>query len=271
MAKENATREEIRKRILELEKQKKFDVHVDPIDYSIALPVDSSFHYFPKGFKDKFHNFCIMNFGLRQFMRKVTHKWLELEVIGEENLKGIDSAVVISNHVQMFDCIALKAALRPHYTHIVAASFNNMKGPMGDSMRTAGMMPLPNDFHDMRVFDEAIKKALAMKRYVLIYPEQSEWWYYEKPRPFKPGAFYYAAKNDVPVIPCFITYKPRKKPDTTHEGMYPYGMIVHILPPIYPKAELDAIANRDFLKDAAFESCKRCYEETYKKKLTYDE
>ena len=59
-------------------------------------------------------------------MVKVANKWEELQVEGRENLKGIKSAIVISNHVQMFDCIALKKAMKGHYTHFVAASFNNM-------------------------------------------------------------------------------------------------------------------------------------------------
>lgn len=40
---------------------------------------------------------------------------------------------------------------------------------------------------------------------LLIYPEQSMWWNYRKPKPLKPGAFDMALKNHVPVVPCFIT------------------------------------------------------------------
>jgi len=33
------------------------------------------------------------------------------------------------------------------------------------------------------------------------------WWNYRKPKPLKPGAYTFAAKNHVPVLPCFITMK----------------------------------------------------------------
>lgn len=269
MAKENLTREQVRERYLTYEKEGRFNDHVDPIDFSIAMPVNSSFHYFPITLREKIKNWAIMNFGLKQFMDKVVNRYQEVEVVGQENLVGIKKAIVISNHVQMFDCITIKHAMGEHYTHVVAASFNNMKGKLGDSMRASGMMPLPNDFHDMVYFEKALEKALNLNRYVLIYPEQSEWWYYEKPRPFKDGAFYYAAKFNVPVISCFITYKPRKEKDVTPDGMYPYGMIVHIMKPIYPKAELSFKENRDIMRESAFNLLKDCYESTYHKPLEY--
>lgn len=270
MAKEQVTREEIHQRILALEKEQKFDTHVDPIDYSIAMPVDSSFHYFPVGLKERFARWATMTFGVDEFMVKVAHKWEELDVVGRQNIKGIKSAIVVSNHVQMFDCIAIKKAMKGHYTHFVAAPFNNMKGKFGDAIRAAGMMPMPNDFlKDLRYFESNIKRALEKHHYVTVYPEQSEWWYYEKPRPFKDGAFAWAVKFNVPVIPCFITFKPRKHPDPTPDHMYPRGMTVHILKPIYPNVNADPKAERIRLRDEAFNACKACYESYYGKPLAY--
>ena len=40
---------------------------------------------------------------------------------------------------------------------------------------------------------------------ILIYPEQSMWYNYRKPKPLKVGAFSFAVKNNVPVLPIFIT------------------------------------------------------------------
>jgi len=270
MAKEAVTREQIRQRILALEKEGKFDTHVDPIDFSLAMPVDSSFHYFPVGPKEHLKRWATMTFGVDPFMVKVANKWEELQVEGRENLKGIKSAIVISNHVQMFDCIALKKAMKGHYTHFVAASFNNMRGQLGDCIRAAGMMPMPNDFlKDLRYFENNIQRALDNHHYVAVYPEQSEWWYYEKPRPFKDGAFAWAVKFNVPVIPCFITFQERKHPDPTPDHMYPLGMTVHILKPIYPTVGANPHAERVRLRDEAFNACKVCYETYYHKPLSY--
>src|SRR5574344_249409 len=270
MAKEQVTREEIHQRILALEKEQKFDTHVDPIDYSIAMPVDSSFHYFPVGLKERLARWAPMTFGVDEFMVKVAHKWEELDVVGRQHIIGIKSAIVLFNHVQMFDFIPFKKAMKGHYTHFVAAPFNNMKGKFGDAIRAAGMMPMPNDFlKDLRYFESNIKRALEKHHYVTVYPEQSEWWYYEKPRPFKDGAFAWAVKFNVPVIPCFITFKPRKHPDPTPDHMYPRGMTVHILKPIYPNVNADPKAERIRLRDEAFNACKACYESYYGKPFAY--
>jgi 1-acyl-sn-glycerol-3-phosphate acyltransferase len=271
MAKEQLTREEVRKRYLALEKQGLFDQHVDPIDFSIVEPVGPDFHYFPVGLKEKIKHDLTAFFTKRPFIFYVNHTLLETEVVGRENLKGIKSAILTCNHVQIFDCIAVEKAVRGHYLNIVAAPFNNFSTPLGNIMRSGGMLPLPATIAGMPNFEKALAACLRKKHYVLFFPEQAEWWYYPKVRPFKDGAFHYAAKYDVPVIPCFISFAPRKKKIKDKEGMYPQRMIVHVLEPIYPPKDGSLRDKRDYLRDAAFEKTKKCYEQVYGKPLRYDE
>jgi 1-acyl-sn-glycerol-3-phosphate acyltransferase len=269
MAKEALTRAQVRERYLTLEKEGKFDEHVDPIDYSAVIPVTKDFHYYPVGWKEKLGRFLRYHFVVEPIMRHVNHHDLESKVVGKENLKGIKKAIVTCNHVQMFDCMALKKAMGGHYLNIVAASFNNFPGFLGDGMRASGMLPLPAEFDGMRNFEKAIETSLAKKHYVLFYPEQSEWWYYKKVRPFKDGAFHYACKYDVPVVPCFISFEPRKHKIKDKEGMYPERMIVHILPPLYPDPIRPFAERKASLRDRAFAETKECYEKTYGVPLTY--
>jgi 1-acyl-sn-glycerol-3-phosphate acyltransferase len=269
MAKENLSREQVRSRYLELEKKGLFDQHVDPIDYSIVIPVKKDYHYYPTNAKEALIKFVRYHFAVEPLMRKVNRKDLETEVVGRDNLKGINKAIVTSNHVQMFDCMALKQAMKGHYLNIVAASFNNFSGPLGDGMRASGMLPLPESYDGMRNFENALSLSLEKHHYVLFYPEQSEWWYYRKVRPFKDGAFHYACQHNVPIIPCFISFAARKKKIVDPEGMYPERMIIHILKPIYPKNNLSFGQQRDDLKKRAFEATKACYEETYQKPMVY--
>jgi 1-acyl-sn-glycerol-3-phosphate acyltransferase len=271
---EKLTREQVRQKYLELEKKGIFDEHVDPIDYSIALPVDASFHYFPEGLREHLKRFFVYSFVAAPTIRDANSRLLETEVVGKENLKGIKSAIVVCNHVEKYDCVAMIKAVRPHKLNIVAASFNNFRGSFGEGMRASGMLPLPtklSDIPSMRNFNDAVERALKKNHYVLFFPEQSEWWYYPKPRPYKDGAFYYAVKNKVPVVPSFITFAPRKKKIKDPEGTYPSRMIVHLLSPVYPKPNISLGENRTYLKETAFEECKACYEETYGKALSYNE
>ena len=269
MAKEAMTRAEVRAKYLALEKQGIFDQHVDPIDYSIVIPVTRDYHYYPQGLREKASRFFRYNFIVKPFMRHVNASLLETTVVGRQNLKGVKRAIVTSNHVQMFDCIALKKAMKGHELNIVAASFNNFKGSLGDGMRASGMLPLPESFDGMSHFEEAFELSLKKNHYVLFFPEQSEWWYYRKVRPFKNGAFHYALKYNVPIIPCFISFAPRKKKIQDPEGMYPERMIIHILAPLYPEEGKDFAQERERLKNAAFAATKECYEEVYGIPLSY--
>ena len=54
-------------------------------------------------------------------------------------------------------------------------------------------------------FMKAADTILKRGDMILIYPEQSLWWNYKKPKPLKPGAFRIAARNNVPIVPIFIT------------------------------------------------------------------
>lgn len=269
MAKEVLTRAEVRARYLALEKQGIFDQHVDPIDYSIVIPVTKDYHYYPEGLGEKVSHFVRSNFVVKPYLHHINVSFLETMVVGRQNLKGIKKAIITSNHVQMFDCVALKKAMKGHCLNIVAAPFNNFKGSLGDAMRCSGMLPLPESFDGMAHFEDALALSLKKKHYVLFFPEQSEWWYYRKVRPFKDGAFHYALKYNVPIIPCFISFAPRKKKIKDPEGMYPERMIVHVLAPIYPEEGEDFAKERERLKNAAFEETKEAYENVYGIPLSY--
>ena len=93
------------------------------------------------------------------------------------------------------------------------------------------------------------------------------WWNYEKPRPFKDGAFSLAVMNDVPVIPMFITFRPSGKLD--ENGIEIKHFTVHIMKPIYPDTELPRRARVDTMRDQNRRACVEKYEEIYQKKLEY--
>ncbi|MBR5602222.1 MAG: hypothetical protein IKW24_06275, partial [Clostridia bacterium] len=99
-----------------------FDRHVDPVDYSIVLPVTKDFPYVRRGF-DKVKTFFKYQFVVKPFRRKAMRDVIKPEVYGIENAKGIKSAVITCNHVNKFDCLALQHAFRKQKDkiYIVAA------------------------------------------------------------------------------------------------------------------------------------------------------
>ena len=262
------TRPIVLKEIEKYEKLGEFDHHTDPVDMSITLPVDKNFKYVRKGFFDKTKVFFQRIFIVYPFARKQS-KNLGAIVVGKEKIKGIKSAVLTCNHVNKFDCLVIQNAMMPKKTYVIGAEFNNMKGFFGEMMRVGGMLPLSSDFSAQKNLLKAVEYYLKKNNYLLVYPEQAMWWYYEKPRPFKDGAFIFAAKHNVPVIPMFITF--RESGIFDDNGIEHKHFTLNIMDPIYPKAELSYRENVKYLMEENHKACVNKYTEVYGKAPEYPE
>lgn len=263
------TRKEVLLAIEECEKNGKFDEHVDPIPKELTIPVTEDYHYPNKRTaKEKIKYFFEKIFIVKPFTVYQNKCCLKTRVFGRKNLKGLKAAVLTCNHVAKFDCLAVKHGAKGHKTYVVAAPFNNMKGFLGEMMRAGDMLPMNTTMHGTVAFNKMVEEVIKVKKsFLLIYPEASMWWHYEKPRPYKDGAFYIAAKYGVPVVPQFITYRDSGKKDG--EGIPIYYFDLHICEPVYPKEEFSKSENIEYLKNSAFEACKNIYENVYGKKLSY--
>ncbi len=255
------TQPHVLENINRLDQLGQYNEHVDPINYDICEPVGSDFPYLKKPWKTRLKYFFIYNLIVKSFEPREL-KRMGFSVVGRENLKGIKTAVCTSNHVNKLDCSLNRRALKGHKVYITAGEFNNMKGTLGDIMRASRMMPLSESFEGMKNFNHAVNTLLQKKgNYVLFYPERSEWWCYKKPRPLMDGAFHFAAKNNVPVIPSFITFTANGKKDIN--GIDMFDMKVNILKPIYPKEGLNNREQAQYLKEENYKAWKECYESTY--------
>jgi 1-acyl-sn-glycerol-3-phosphate acyltransferase len=116
-------------------------------------------------------------------------------------------------------------------------------------------------------FLKAIETILKRENFILIYPEQSLWWNYKKPKPLKPGSFKFAVKNNVPIIPIFITMQDS---DIIGSDGFPVQeYIVNISEPIYQDENLTDKENIEYMKNKNFEIWKNIYEEFYGIPLEY--
>ena len=94
------------------------------------------------------------------------------------------------------------------------------------------------------------------------------WCNYRKPKPLKDGAFKIAARNNVPVIPVFITMQDSEI--IGDDGFPVQEYIVNIEEPIYPDEKLSEKENANIMKDKNFEVWKKVYEEFYNMPLQYN-
>jgi lipopolysaccharide biosynthesis glycosyltransferase len=217
-------------------------------------------------------------FGMaRRFVQNLldTKQMIIREIRGIEHLQNLKSGAVITcNHFNAFDSFAIqlvydaaKQPKRTFYRVIREGNYTSFPGFYGMLMRHCNTLPLSSNRRTLKKFTEATGKLLREGNFVLVYPEQSMWWNYRKPKPLKPGAFMFAAKNDVPVVPCFITMRDS---DVMGEDGFPVQeYTVHIGAPIYPDENAGYRQNTDSMMKKNFEVWKQIYECEYDMPLVY--
>lgn len=202
--------------------------------------------------------------------------WLEnreSEIIGIENVENIESgAIITNNHFNPLDSTIIRKFVRKlgkRNLFIVGEETNlAMEGIIGFIMNYADVIPISSNIGYMkREFPQILSQKLEENNFILIYPEQEMWFNYRKPRPPKPGAYYYAVKNNVPIISCFTEIIEIDKQDNNEFNKVKY--ILHVLKPIYPDRTKTIKENTKIMKEIDFEQKKQAYEKAYHKKLDY--
>ena len=270
---EKTERQEILEKIQQFEREGKFDVDVenDP-PYKQLEPGDVD--YLRKRLISRVKT-RVMERRANQFFNGLI-KTGGIVIDGFENteiLKNIKSGAVITcNHFNPFDSIPLHKAVAKYAPKktlwkVIREGNFTFPGMFGSIMRNCHSLPLAQNTLVMREMIAATNKVLTDGDFVLVYAEQSMWWNYRKPKPLKPGAFRFAARANVPVIPTFITMRDTDKKDADGYPIQAYTL--HILEPIYPDPELPLVENVTNMKEANEKAWKECYEKAYGIKLQY--
>ena len=215
----------------------------------------------------------------RKYLNKIlkNRSLIVKEIRGIENIQNLDSGAIITcNHFNAFDSFAIQLVYenskqkkkgRKFFRVIREGNYTSFPGFFGFLMRNCNTLPLSSNIRTMREFMSATDELLRDGNFVLIYPEQSMWWNYRKPKPLKDGGFYFAAKNNVPVLPCFITMQ-----DTDLIGADGYPIqeyTIHVSKPIYPDPAKPIRANTQAMLEENYNEWKRIYEEVYGIPLEY--
>lgn len=197
-------------------------------------------------------------------------------VNGIENLNGVKGGAVITcNHFNPFDCFTVEKVFRSsiHYKKktlykvIREGNYTNFPGLYGFLFRNCDTLPLSQNKKTMYNFLKAVDTILQRGDFILIYAEQSLWWNYRKPKPLKNGAFKFAVKNKVPVIPIFITMEDSERIGS--DGFPIQKYTVFIEKPVYPDQSFTERQQVDDMRDKNYNVWKQLYEEFYGIPLTY--
>ena len=260
-------------RIRQLEREGRFDVDAeddplepDRIDYLRVKPASRV--------KVKF-SYAVANRFVDKLLRE--GKLVLKEIRGMEHLNGLNSGAILTcNHFNPFDCFTVEHLFRisEHqgkrqlFKVIREGNYTNFPGFYGFLFRNCNTLPLSQNKKTMYHFLRAVDTILQRGDFILIYPEQSLWWNYRKPKPLKNGAFKFAVKNRVPVLPIFITMEDG-------QGYGPDGFpvqeyTVFIGKPVYPRQGLTEREQVSAMREENFAAWKSVYEEFYGIALEYE-
>lgn len=137
---------------------------------------------------------------------------LGLRVRGRENLKKYRDAlkngvISVSNHVHMWDYLALMKIARPRWPYVLVWA-PNVRGENGRLVRFVGGIPIPEgDVGATLTYVRTLGDLLRRHGWLQVYAEGSMWEYYAPIRPFKCGAAQLACEFDKPLLPIGFSYR----------------------------------------------------------------
>lgn len=266
----------ILKKIEIFEKEGKFDIDVEDDPPTIPLAPEHVDYLKTKStskLKAIFANRLAEKFVEELLKDK---KLVIKEVKGLENLSNLTTGAIITcNHFNPYDCFTVETVFRrtKHaknktlYKVIREGNYTNFSGFYGFLFRNCDTLPLSSNKKTMKAFIKAVDTILQRGDFILMYPEQSMWWNYRKPKPLKDGAYNMAVKNHVPVLPIFITMEDSDRLD--ENGFYVQEYTVHIGEPIYPSKNVLAKKNIENMRKQNYQVWKEVYEEFYHMPLEY--
>ena len=119
-----------------------------------------------------------------------------------------DGVVSVSNHCYALDGMCIAEALRHRlWIPMLADHFN---GSQYWHLKYFGGIPLSDgSISATKKFNEAFDVHHARKEWIHVFAEARSWLFYKPLRPFQKGAFTWAYKWNVPVLPMALTFRPR--------------------------------------------------------------
>lgn len=270
-------RVEVLNKIKEHERMAEFDIDVEN-DPPAPVLMPNKVDYLQKKLPTKFKRRIAYIMAGMFLKSSLKNKNLVIKQInGIENWANIEGgAVITSNHFNPMESFALyytyaktgRKRQKRMYRVIREGNYTAAPKGVGIIMKYCDTLPLSSNRKTMVNFMRSVDTVLQQGHYVQIYPEQAMWWNYKKPRPLKDGAFKIAVRNNVPVVPVFITMQDSKRYGKDGYPIQEYT--INIFKPIYPDPNKSKDQNIDDMLTKNEQLCSECYEKTYGIPLEYD-
>ena len=178
----------------------------------------------------------------------MTIPYIGLRIKGRKKLKYYKDAlkggaITISNHIHLWDYLAIMKAIRPNKPDVLVWA-PNIRGENGKMMRAVGGVPIPDDNKEgTRALNEGIEDYLNNGGWLQIYSEGSMWEYYPYVRPFKLGAFSLACRCNKPILPLGFSFR---KPSWIRKHIFRQDAAITLTigDPVYKDDSLSEVEQR---------------------------
>lgn len=187
--------------------------HVNGVDFTKEMPTfDANYPYIDHSFKQKFWVFLYYA-RARYIIRPLHFLLYGFRGRGYENIRKNkelfkNGGLTVCNHTYRWDVAGVMDALGwgrlwfPIWREQLA-------GPDGRHMRAMGGIPVPDSVSALRKFYAAFDEVHARKEWIHFFAEEARWDYYVPIRPFKKGAFVFALRYNLPIVPMAVSFRER--------------------------------------------------------------
>ena len=164
------------------------------------------------------------------------------------------NAILVSNHTTFFDPVFISGITMPRTMWHTLLEATVEAPLLGTFTRLLGGVPLPPGIKGIEKIIDIAPRAFRYKRFFHFYPEGDCYLYNQQIQPFKAGAFYIAARLNIPVFPLVtVLAEGLLKPKTLFARKFPREKLV-VLDPIYSEkyirqkdsGEIDMDSVREF-------------------------
>jgi len=133
-----------------------------------------------------------------------------LRIEGRERLRGVASALLVSNHTLVLDPGIIAHVLRPQRTYFTMLEDTACIPLLGTFVRLLGAIPIPTRAAAMRSLERTIRRNLEDLHFVHVFPEGECYLWNQEVRDFQLGAFYLACRLGLPVVPVTTVLHERR-------------------------------------------------------------
>jgi 1-acyl-sn-glycerol-3-phosphate acyltransferase len=232
------------------------DAHMSRKEQEVDLVLDEHYPFLDKSIAFRIRS-ALLYLGIFALVFLVSPIRFGLRIEGREKLKKFRAlfrrgALTVSNHVLRWDLLCVLQAVRFRRLYFPAWK-ENVSGPDRHLIRLAGGIPVPTEIHAIKYFNEAFDELHAKSQWFHVFPEGSNWPYYQPIRPFKKGMFTLAYKYALPVIPLAFSYRPARGLYRLFKKNYPL-ITLRVGDPILPDLSLPRKEAVNRLREACHRS-----------------